>query len=42
MLVQDRGGKVKFLPALPKQFADGYVKALQRADHRGGYGSDAV
>lgn len=29
MLVQDRGGKVKFLPALPKQFAEGYVKGLR-------------
>lgn len=29
MLVQDRGGKVKLLPALPKQFAEGYVKGLR-------------
>lgn len=28
MLVQDRGGKVKILPALPKQFQEGYVKGL--------------
>lgn len=28
MLVQDRGGEVKLLPALPKQFKDGYVKGL--------------
>lgn len=28
MLVQDRGGEVKILPALPKQFKDGYVKGL--------------
>lgn len=29
MLVQDRGGQVKLLPALPKEFADGYVKGLR-------------
>lgn len=34
MLVQDRGGKVKFLPALPKQFADGYVKGLRIKKHQ--------
>lgn len=28
MLVQDRNGEVKILPALPKQFKDGYVKGL--------------
>ena len=28
MLVQDRGGEVKLLPALPAQFKDGYVKGL--------------
>ena len=28
MLVQDRGGEVKLLPALPRQFKDGYVKGL--------------
>lgn len=28
MLVQDRGGKLKFLPALPKQFPKGYVRGL--------------
>lgn len=28
MLVQDRGGKVTLLPALPKQFSEGYVKGL--------------
>ena len=28
MLVQDRGGKVEILPALPKQFESGYVKGL--------------
>lgn len=34
MLVQDRGGKLKFLPALPKQFAEGYVKGLRIKDHK--------
>lgn len=34
MLVQDRGGRVKFLPALPKQFADGYVKGLRIKNHQ--------
>jgi len=29
MLVQDRGGKVKVLPALPKEWKDGYVKGLR-------------
>lgn len=29
MLVQDRGGCVKLLPALPKQFAQGFVKGLR-------------
>ena len=29
MLVQDRGGEVKLLPALPKQFASGYAKGLR-------------
>lgn len=29
MLVQDRGGKVSLLPALPAQFAEGYVKGLR-------------
>jgi alpha-L-fucosidase 2 len=29
MLVQDRGGEVKLLPALPKQFKEGYVKGLR-------------
>ncbi len=28
MLVQDRNGKVELLPALPKQFSEGYVKGL--------------
>lgn len=28
MLVQDRNGEVKILPALPKRFKDGYVKGL--------------
>lgn len=28
MLVQDRNGEVTLLPALPKQFKDGYVKGL--------------
>lgn len=28
MLVQDRNGKVKILPALPKQFGNGFVKGL--------------
>lgn len=28
MLVQDRKGEVKILPALPKRFKDGYVKGL--------------
>ena len=28
MLVQDRGGKVEILPALPKQFESGWVKGL--------------
>lgn len=28
MLVQDRGGKVEILPALPKEFEKGYVKGL--------------
>lgn len=28
MLVQDRGGEVRLLPALPKQFQEGYVKGL--------------
>lgn len=29
MLVQDRNGEIKFLPALPKQFNNGYVKGLR-------------
>lgn len=29
MLVQDRGGEVKLLPALPRQFSEGYVKGLR-------------
>lgn len=29
MLVQDRNGQVKILPALPKEFEDGYVKGLR-------------
>lgn len=29
MLVQDRGGNLKFLPALPKQFSEGYVRGLR-------------
>lgn len=29
MLVQDRGGEVKILPALPKEWKDGYVKGLR-------------
>lgn len=29
MLVQDRGGQLKLLPALPKQFASGYVRGLR-------------
>lgn len=29
MLVQDRGGKLQILPALPKKFANGYVKGLR-------------
>jgi alpha-L-fucosidase 2 len=29
MLVQDRNGEVKVLPAWPKQFKDGYVKGLR-------------
>lgn len=29
MLVQDRGGKVKFLPALPAEWKDGYVRGLK-------------
>ncbi len=29
MLVQDRGGEVKLLPALPAQFESGYVKGLR-------------
>ncbi|WP_234122784.1 glycoside hydrolase family 95 protein [Clostridium hydrogenum] len=29
MLVQDRNGKIKILPALPKQFDEGYVKGLR-------------
>ncbi|MBM6750568.1 glycoside hydrolase family 95 protein [Mediterraneibacter glycyrrhizinilyticus] len=28
MLVQDRGGKIKILPALPQEWRDGYVKGL--------------
>ena len=32
MLVQDRGGKVKVLPALPKEWKDGYVKGLRIKD----------
>ncbi len=29
MLVQDRGGELKLLPALPKEFTNGYVKGLR-------------
>ena len=29
MLVQDRGGEVMLLPALPKQFASGYARGLR-------------
>ncbi|MDD5935092.1 MAG: glycoside hydrolase N-terminal domain-containing protein, partial [Clostridiales bacterium] len=29
MLVQDRGGELKLLPALPKQFASGHVKGIR-------------
>lgn len=29
MLVQDRNGELKILPALPKEFADGYVNGLR-------------
>lgn len=29
MLVQDRNGELKILPALPKEFRDGYVKGLR-------------
>ncbi len=29
LLVQDRGGVLKFLPALPKQFREGFVKGLR-------------
>ncbi len=29
MLVQDRGGDLKLLPALPKQFTNGYVKGIR-------------
>lgn len=29
MLVQDRGGEVKILPALPEEWKDGYVKGLR-------------
>lgn len=29
MLVQDRGGEVKLLPAIPKAWKDGYVKGLR-------------
>lgn len=34
MLVQDRGGCVKLLPALPKQFSEGYVKGLCIKDNK--------
>ena len=29
MLVQERGGKVKILPALPAEFENGYVRGLR-------------
>lgn len=29
MLVQDRGGELKLLPALPKQFSSGYAKGIR-------------
>lgn len=35
MLVQDRGGTVKVLPALPKVFKSGYVKGLWLKDRKG-------
>lgn len=34
MLVQDRGGNLKVLPALPKQFKDGYVRGLRIKDKK--------
>ena len=34
MLVQDRGGEIKILPALPKQFANGYVKGLRLKNNK--------
>lgn len=34
MLAQDRGGKVKLLPALPEQFAEGYVRGLRLTGNR--------
>lgn len=34
MLVQDRGGEVKFLPALPAEWKDGYVRGLKIKGNR--------
>lgn len=34
MLVQDRGGELKLLPALPKQFSEGYVRGLRIKGNR--------
>lgn len=34
MLVQDRGGELKLLPALPKQFSEGYVRGLHIKGNR--------
>ncbi len=34
MIVQDRGGVLKFLPSLPKQFAEGYVRGLRIKGNR--------
>ncbi len=34
MLVQDRGGELKLLPALPGQFSEGYVRGLRLTGNR--------